>query len=60
MSKGLKPRHSQPSGLEDPEKADDGVENDSMGTTDTADSTGSDEDLETGDAKVNNMNTRED
>ena len=60
MSKGLKPTHTQPAGLEDAEKADDGVVNDSMGTIDTADSSGSDEDRETGDAKVNNKNTRED
>lgn len=34
--------------------------NDSLGTVDTADSTGSDETKETGDAKNGNTNTRED
>ncbi|MGA2806643.1 MAG: hypothetical protein ABSE87_00845 [Terracidiphilus sp.] len=34
--------------------------NDSLGTTDQADSTGSDETKETGDAKKGNANTRED
>jgi hypothetical protein len=41
-------------------KKDDGVVNDSLGTVDPADSTGTDEDLETGDAKKNNKPTRED
>ena len=60
MSKGPKPTHPQPGELEDPENADDTVVNDSLGTVDTADSTGIDEDLETGDAKKNNLDTRED
>ena len=60
MSKDPKPTHTQPGGLEDPEKADDGVVNDSMGTTNIADSSGSDEDRETGDAKDNNQDTKED
>jgi len=34
--------------------------NDSLGTVDSADSTGSDETKETGDAKKGNTNTRED
>jgi hypothetical protein len=34
--------------------------NDSLGTVDTADSTGSDETKETGDAKKGNTKTRED
>ena len=34
--------------------------NDSLGTIDSADSTGSDETKETGDAKKGNTNTRED
>ena len=54
MSKGPKPTHTQPGGFEDPERADDEVVNDSLGTVDTADSTGTDEDKETGDAKDNN------
>lgn len=36
------------------------VVNDSLGTVDPADSTGSDEEKETGDAKRGNSNTRED
>jgi hypothetical protein len=42
------------------EKKDDDVVNDSLGTIDPADSTGSDEEKETGDAKEKNRNTRED
>lgn len=58
---GVKPTHTQPGGFEMPDpKKDDGVVNDSLGTIDTADSTGSDTDKETGDAKVKNRNTRED
>jgi hypothetical protein len=34
--------------------------NDSLGTIESADSTGSDETKETGDAKIGNTNTRED
>ncbi len=60
MSERPKPTHTQPGGFEDPEKADDAVVNDSLGTVDIADSTGIDEDKETGDAKDKNMNTRED
>jgi len=57
----LKPTHDQPGGFVD-EKAnrDDGVVNDSLGTVNSADSTGLDENKETGEAKRNNKNTRED
>jgi hypothetical protein len=57
----LKPTHDQPGGFVD-EKAnrDDGVVNDSLGTINSADSTGLDESKETGEAKRNNKNTRED
>jgi hypothetical protein len=57
----LKPTHEQPGGFMD-EKAncDDGVVNDSLGTVNSADSTGLDEQKETGEAKRNNRNTRED
>lgn len=41
-------------------KEDDGVVNDSLGTVDQADSTGTDESKETGDAKKNNKPVRED
>jgi len=60
MSKGPKPTHTEPGGFEDPERADEAVVNDSLGTVDTADSTGTDEDRETGDAKADNFDTRED
>jgi len=61
MTPDPKPTHTQPGGfIETPKKPDDGVTNDSMGTTDFADSTGTDENLETGDAKKNNKNTHED
>ncbi len=55
-----KPFHMQPGRFEDPEGADDAVVNDSLGTIDTSDSTGTDEELETGDAKDNNQDTHED
>ena len=57
----LKPTHVQPGGFID-ETADpeDGVVNDSFGTVDTSDSTGLDEDKETGDAKTQNQDTHED
>jgi hypothetical protein len=42
------------------EKKDDGVVNDSLGTVDPADTTGTGEDEETGDAKKGNAKTRED
>jgi hypothetical protein len=60
MSNLLNPAHTQPGGLEDSEEAEDEVVNDSLGTVDIADSTGTDEDKETGDAKVNNKDTHED
>ena len=41
-------------------KEEDVMVNDSMGTVDPADSTGVDEEKETGDAKRNNFPTRED
>jgi hypothetical protein len=61
MDGKLKPTHDQPGDFVD-EKAnrDDGVVNDSLGTVNSADSTGLDESKETGDAKRNNKNTRED
>lgn len=41
-------------------KPDDAIVNDSLGTIDPADSTGVDEEKETGDAKRDNFPTRED
>jgi hypothetical protein len=60
MTDRPKPTHTQPGGFEIPERTDDAVVNDSLGTVDTADSTGIDEELETGDAKDNNRDTHED
>jgi hypothetical protein len=61
MSEKTKSTHSQPGGLqEEKNRNDNGVVNDSLGTVDPADSTGLDEDKETGDAKKNNKPTRED
>jgi hypothetical protein len=61
MSEKLKPTHTQPGGfVAEHERVEDGVVNDSLGTVDIADSTGTDEDKETGDAKKGNKNTRED
>ncbi|HEY1986744.1 MAG TPA: hypothetical protein VGG85_15110 [Terracidiphilus sp.] len=61
MNEKLRPTHTQPGGLvEEDKEIDDGVMNDSLGTVDIADSTGSDEDRETGDAKARNKNTKED
>jgi hypothetical protein len=61
MSEKLKPTHTQPGGfIEEKQNPDDGVINDSLGTVDIADSTGSDEEKETGDAKKKNKSTRED
>ncbi len=61
MHKNPKPTHTQPGGfLEVTGNPDDAVVNDSLGTVDIADSTGIEEERETGDAKVGNTNTRED
>jgi hypothetical protein len=61
MSGIMKFTHISPGGLiEDDGGADDGVVNDSLGTTDAADSNGLDESKETGDAKKYNEPTRED
>ena len=61
MSENRKPTHTQPGGfIEEDEGAEDGVVNDSLGTIDIADSTGTDEDKETGEAKDKNKDTRED
>jgi len=61
MTDKLKPTHTQPGGFEEKNSLpDDGVVNDSFGTIDIADSSGLDETKETGDAKRQNKNTRED
>ncbi len=59
MSAKTKPTHEMPGGQQENTK-DDGVVNDSLGTVDSADSTGIDEDKETGDAKKGDTKTRED
>ena len=61
MNQKLKPTHDQPGGFQDQNaNPDDGVVNDSFGTVNSADSTGLDENKETGEAKRNNKNTHED
>lgn len=61
MNGTVKPTHTQPGGfIEENDKADDGVVNDSLGTVDIADSTGVDEEKETGEAKDKNFKTTED
>jgi hypothetical protein len=54
-----KPTYSLPGGMAEMFD-DDGVVNDALGSIDPADSTGIDEELETGDAKAWNFPTRED
>ena len=57
----VKPTHEQPGGFQGkPVKPEDVVVNDSLGTVDEADSSGLDEDKETGDAKTMNKDTHED
>lgn len=61
MSEKLKSTHTEPGAYQEVNpKNDDGIVNDSFGTVDSADSTGLDEEKETGDAKRGNKNTRED
>ena len=61
MNSKVKSTHPQPSGLlELDEQADDGVVNDSLGTVNIADSSGIEDEKETGEAKIGNANTRED
>ncbi len=59
MNKKTQPTHEMPGGqTECPE--DDGVVNDSLGTVDPADATGTGDEKDTGDAKKNNGSARED
>jgi hypothetical protein len=61
MKEMMKPTHTLPGAFQLVSTEDeDGVVNDSFGTIDIADSTGLDEDKETGDAKHLNRDTRED
>ncbi len=59
MSKKTQATHEMPGGQTECTE-DDGVVNDSLGTVDPADSTGTDEEKDTGDAKKSNTSTRED
>jgi hypothetical protein len=52
--------YSQSLGMMEPADIEDLLVNDSLGSTHAADSSGSDEELETGDAKAWNFPTRED
>jgi hypothetical protein len=61
MTRSLKPTHTLPGAfLEEMEEEDYGVVNDSFGTVDIADTTGVEDEMETGDAKVCNFDTHED
>jgi hypothetical protein len=61
VNQKLKPTHEQPGGFQEEDaNPDDELVNDSFGTVNSADSTGLDESKETGEAKRNNKNTRED
>lgn len=59
MNETSRSTQGQP-GKQKPCADDDAVVNDSLGTVSPADSTGTDESKETGDAKKNNADTRED
>jgi hypothetical protein len=60
MKRGQKPKQTPPADSMNPGRDEEEVVNDSLGTVDSADSTGTDEDKETGDAKANNFDTHED
>jgi hypothetical protein len=59
MSAKTKSTHELPGGQTENTK-DDGVINDSLGTVDPADSTGTDDEKDNGDGKKGNTKTRED
>jgi hypothetical protein len=59
MTRNLKPTHTLPGAFVE-EMEEDGVVNDSFGTVDIADSSGIEDEMETGDAKVCNFDTHED
>ena len=61
MNTHSKPTHSQGDGFtEEDEEGETGTVNDALGTVSVADSTGLDENKETGEAKDNNFDTHED
>ena len=59
MSPKTKPTHELPGGQTETPK-DDGIENDSLGTVDPADSTGLDENEQTGNAERADKSKRDD
>lgn len=59
MTRSLKATHTLPGAFVE-EMEEDGVVNDSFGTVDVADTTGVEDEMETGDAKAGNFNTHED
>jgi hypothetical protein len=61
MNTHIKPMHSQADGFtEEDEAVESGTVNDALGTVSDADSSGLDEDKETGEAKDKNFDTHED
>lgn len=61
MNMHTKPMHSQGDGFtEENEEVETETVNDALGTVSVADSTGLDEEKETGEAKDKNFNTKED
>jgi hypothetical protein len=60
MREKPKPTYTRPGTVVEDDPAEDEMVNDSFGTIDIADSTGVDEDKETGDAKIGNLDTHED
>jgi hypothetical protein len=61
MTRNLKPTHTLPGAyIEEMDEEDTEVVNDSFGTVDIADSSGIEDEMETGDAKVCNFDTHED
>lgn len=60
MNTHSKPTHTQGDGFTDEDEVETETVNDALGTVSEADSTGLDEDKETGEAKDKNFNTHED
>jgi len=61
MPPHLKPTHTVPGAyVEEAEETDTDVVNDSLGTISISDSSGVEDELETGEAKVGNFDTHED
>jgi hypothetical protein len=60
MPPTLKPTHTVPGAYTEETDDETGVFNDALGTIDTADSSGIEDELETGEAKAGNFDTHED